>query len=260
MALGIGVDVARVKDDIDRMNTVFKFYLQAWVLLALVSAFFLGRIAFLWRPARGWLRRLGKAAWLAGLALLVLGSSAYVLLGSRARLADRFQVLPLSNDGMAFTEVATYDDQGQPFPLKWDAAAIRWLQENLQGSPVILEANTPYYRWGARVSVYTGLPTVLGWEWHQTQQRKDYSWALEERRNDVITIYTTPLPGEALELLRRYQVALVYVGPVERAYYSVSGLEKFDLMVGSSLELIYPQDPASNPEVRIYRVLPAPSP
>ncbi len=260
MALGIGVDVVRVKDDIDRMNTVFKFYLQAWVLLALVSAFFLGRIAFLWRPTRGWWRRLSKATWLAGLALLVLGSSAYVFLGSRARLADRFEVLPLSNDGMAFTEVATYGDQGQPFPLKWDAAAIRWLQENLQGSPVILEANTPYYRWGARVSVYTGLPTVLGWEWHQTQQRKDYGWALEERRNDVTTIYTTPLPGEALELLRRYQVSLVYVGPVERAYYSPGGLEKFERMVGSSVELIYPQDPASDPEVHIYRVIPSTPP
>ena len=255
VALGIGVDLVTVKPDIDRMNTVFKFYLQAWVLLALASAFFLGRIGFLWQPARG-LRRIGKGAWLAGLLLLVLGSSVYPILGTRARLADRFQVLPLSNDGTAFTASATYYDEGRPIPLAWDAQAIRWLQDNLSGSPVMLEAVTPTYRWGSRISVYTGLPTVLGWDWHQTQQRRDYSWAIEERKRDVHTMYASPSPEEALELLRQYNVAFVYVGPVERLYYPVWGLEKFAAMDGTSLELIYPQHPEVNPEVLIYRVLP----
>ena len=62
----IGVDIYRVEGDIDRMNTVFKFYLQVWVLLALASAYMLWR---LWHGRSGSLdslpngRRYGSAAW-----------------------------------------------------------------------------------------------------------------------------------------------------------------------------------------------------
>ena len=41
------------------------------------------------------------------------------------------------------------------------------MEENIQGTPVVLEAQTPEYRWGSRVAIYTGFPTVVGWSWHQ---------------------------------------------------------------------------------------------
>ena len=50
-----------------------------------------------------------------------------------------------------------------PIELRWDAEAIRWLQDNARGTPVVLEAHGDQYRWNGRISVYTGLPTVLGW-------------------------------------------------------------------------------------------------
>ena len=131
--------------------------------------------------------------------------------------------------------------------LSADYHAIRWLQDNVQGSPVVLEGLTPNYRWGGRVSVYTGLPTIVGWQWHQEQQRWGYGWAVAGRARDVDRIYATPDPAEALDLMRKYGVEYVYVGRLERLYYPAHGLAKFDEAM--ALEQVYRTD-----QVRIYRL------
>jgi uncharacterized membrane protein len=133
--------------------------------------------------------------------------------------------------------------------LASDLRAIEWLWDNVPGSPVIAEGNAPLYSWGSRVSIYTGLPTIIGWDWHQTQQRFGFRHMIEERLRDVRTLFTDANPQRALEILRRYNVRYVYVGELERVYYPEAGLRKFDEMVGRDLELVYDQD-----RVRIYRV------
>ena len=82
-------------------------------------------------------------------------------------------------------------DQDREIPLKWDLEAIHWLQDNVEGTPTLLEATIPYFRWGARVSIHTGLPTVLGWDSHEWLQRWEYRPMIEQRRADVQTIYET---------------------------------------------------------------------
>ena len=250
LSLAIGLDIFRVEGDVDRMNSVFKFYLQIWVMLALASAYLLWRIAgngpTAWRGLS-----LGKKVWVGALAVLVLSASVYPVLGTQDRLRDRFndRVLPLTLDGMTYMREGVYGDEHGEIELKPDYEGIRWLQDNVAGSPVILEGVTPVYRWGGRISVYTGLPSVVGWQWHQEQQRWGYRWAIAERAADVKKIYSTGDVEEALSLMRRYGVEYVYVGQLEGLYYPSAGLQKFANLMHDHLDTVY-----QNGQVTIYRV------
>ena len=162
-------------------------------------------------------------------------------------------VMHMTLDGMAYMQAATYDDPNGEISLSWDAQGIAWLQENIDGSPVILEGLTPMYRWGSRVSIYTGLPTVIGWDWHQRQQRCGIGpcESVDIRLAEVEQMYSTPNLAKTAELLERYEVDYIYVGEVERLYYPASGLEKFDRMVeDGTLWLDY-----ENQRVKVYRVV-----
>jgi uncharacterized membrane protein len=174
----------------------------------------------------------------------------YTVLGTRVRLADRFNDTPLTLSGTAYMERATHFERGEPLALRWDLEAITWLQDNVQGSPVVLEAHNEQYRWGPRMANYTGLPTVLGWPWHQIQQRTPYRSAIADRARDIAEIYNTRDRVYAEELLRRYEVEYVVVGELERVYYDAAGLEKFDYWVGQgAAKLAY-----QNPAVSVYQI------
>jgi YYY domain-containing protein len=336
IALGIFVEFFALQGDIGRMNTVFKLYLQVWVLWAPVSA-----AALVWAlvslraevrrpapavaagPAPDLGRRpvledlpvnvgtgdgdgvdwpttgpsgppgddedhdarapgpepraggdgsagaappasgsgLGTWRWLwsAVAGALLLAVLAFPLGGTPARLADRFNPLPPTLDGMAYLPYATIRDDsrevqtlhpgGVTLQGEADYAAIRWLLTNVQGSPVVLEASIPEYRWGARVAKYTGLPAVLGWRWHEAQQRGTYAPTVDQRLRDVQTMFDDPSPARALPLLQKYRVRYVYVGDLERAYYGADGLAKFDQLT-DVFRPVYQQD-----GVTIYEVV-----
>ncbi len=272
------VEIVVLKGDISRVNTVFKFYFQVWVLWAIASATVLPQLAgwlasvprWVRVPARTrkggsrtpevqpqvktWaLRSVGrwKPIWWGAFALLWAGCLLYPFTATPVRMSDRFPESKATTlDGSAFMRTSTYTDQVESFALDWDRQAAAWLRQNVRGIPVIVEANTPIYRWGSRVSIYTGLPTLIGWDWHQKQQRSVLSGdTIDQRIADVRTIYTSTDVAETLRLLHQYGVQYIYVGPLERLYYPGNGLDKFKQQQGRLWNAVYEND-----EVRIYRV------
>jgi YYY domain-containing protein len=231
LTLTLFVEVVVLRGDIGRMNTVFKFYLQAWTLSALCAAAALGWLLDAvrrWSP--GW-----RGAWTAVLALLVFGAGLYPLLASAAKIKDRMAPeAPHTLDGMAYMPYASYSDEWGTMELSQDYQAIRWLQEKVSGSPVIVEANLrALYRWGSRMSIYTGLPGVVGWEWHQQQQRGVFNSALVSQRiAEVDNFYQTTDWNEAVDFLHKYDVQYIIVGQQERGHYPGPGLEKFEAAEG----------------------------
>jgi len=209
------------------MNTIFKFYFQAWVLMAVAGAFavyWLGR-------RRGALSLVFRAAfWL----LFALGM-VYPLLGNASR-AGNFQPEP-TLDGTAYLA------QSQPD----DYAAIAWLNDNVSGGPVILEqpgGSYASYVYEGRVSALTGLPTLLGWPGHESQWRGSYE-VQAERAPVIETIYKTLDPAAARAILEEYGVTYVYVGPLERSAYDPRALNKFDRF----MDVVY-----ENEGVTIYKM------
>jgi YYY domain-containing protein len=217
LLLTFSVEFVFLKDVFNtRMNTVFKFYYQAWVLLGISSAFAIYYIGP-WTRGR---RKLPATLWVAGFVPLVVASLIYPVLGTNSKAAG-FKVSP-TLDGMAYLELGEKDD----------LAAIRWLRANVQGAPVILEATGGSYTYYGRVSVHTGLPTLLGWGGHELQWRGNYDEP--GRREPVIeTLYTSPDLESTRALLDEYDIKYVYVGQLEKSTYNVSRpvLEKFETLM-----------------------------
>jgi YYY domain-containing protein len=237
-ALTLVVEIVVLKGDISRMNTTFKFYLQVWVLLGLGAAVALGWLADRLQNWKGW----GGIVWKSALWVLIAASFLYVPLATRGKMLDRWTTAqPPGLNGTDYMFYAEYNDTGFPFALRWDHDAITWLQDNVQGTPVIVEAgsgllNVPLYHWGSRISINSGLPTIIGWDWHQRQQRSIMPGAVIDRRlQDVAALYQTTDINLAQEILERYGVKYIVVGDTERTYYSPEGVRKFDEMAAEGL-------------------------
>ena len=263
-ALIAAVDIVAVQDYLVRMNTIFRVYLQAWIVLGISAAFLLWAMAApsgtLRMPGIG---RVYRVSFFSLLAVLILGVSIYPVLGTRARLADRFDTtIPLTLDGTAYMQDSSYTDVwGGTIELQPELDALLWLRENVEGIPVVAEAglphdenNTPYFRIQSRAAMYAGLPVIIGWPWHQTQQRGIgiADSEINRRQAEVSLIYTHGLPEGIDSILDKYDVGYVLVGQTERLYYDPDGVAALE--ANPRLHLVY-EDTGEHDPVRIYKVV-----
>jgi YYY domain-containing protein len=236
MLITIMVELVAVRGDIGRMNTIFKFYLQAWLLLAVSSgAAFVWVIQeiHLWRPAWRTFFQVGASVFLAG-------AFAFTLSATVDKISDRMaDNVPFTLDSITYMKYSQYADFGVTMDLVQDYKAIRWMQDNVQGSPVIVEANCPEYRWCTRFTIYTGLPGVVGWNWHQRQQRTLMPELVEARVSEVNAFYTTTDLEAALAFLKKYDVKYIILGQLENAEYKGAGLDKFEARNGQLWNAVY---------------------
>lgn len=262
LLLTLMVEIIVLVGDIGRMNTVFKFYLQVWTFFSLIAAAALG---WLWLALPTW-----KPSWRSffqfSMLVLLSGAALYPLMAGMAKIKDRMApAAPHTLDSMAYMEYATYGERWGEMDLSQDYDAIQWLLYNVQGSPVIVEANLrDLYRWGSRMSVYTGLPGVTGWEWHQQQQRNvlPANW-VSERIAEIDEFYLTTDDAVAQRFLEKYNVAYIILGQQERGLYTLfaeqrgqyGGLDKFSALDGILWRTVYQEG-----ETIIYEVIDQASP
>jgi YYY domain-containing protein len=231
-----GTDIVYIRDVFEglsaRLNTIFKFYYQTWLIWGTLAGY-----ALWWLAARRpqtadeqpthhasrithHASRLTWAGLFGGLFVVLLaGALVYPWLTAGRSLREKPSI------GLAGTTPREETPGG--------AAAIDWLRANTSGSAVILEAVGGAYNtegFGG-VSAASGLATVLGWPGHEDQWRGGDPTARAQigpRQEDVKTIYATPSADEARALLKKYKVDYVYVGQLERNTFPPESLAKFD--------------------------------
>jgi uncharacterized membrane protein len=248
LGLTLMVELITISGDIGRMNTVFKFYLQAWTFFAISAMYFLADLV---SRSIGEKRLIEHSGWNIWLGLFGFSVLLYPLMASMDKIQDRMSDLtPITLDGMDYMKYSSYSENEVLMDLSQDYYAIRWMQENVSGTPVIAEANVPEYRWGNRFSIYTGLPSVVGWNWHQRQQRaiNPGDWIFK-RVEEITEFYSTTDIEAAKDFLDRYQVEFIILGQLEKAVYPSEGLAKFEEFSGKLWDVVY-----ETADTRIYQV------
>lgn len=192
--------------DYKRANTMFKLTYQAFILFGIMMGYVIPKFVLLSKKA---------VQCVCGLltGYLLLGTVGYLSTSIESWFGDitdrsRFQSL----DSAAFVQRESPSD----------AEAIDWINENIKGRPVMLEANGASYTYYQRVSVLTGLPTVIGWETHEWLWKDSYD-LVKMREEDVKAIYTSKDLEQVKNLLGFYQVEYVYVGGQEHIKYAEEG-------------------------------------
>lgn len=223
-----------------RMNTVFKLYYQAWILLSIGAVY---AVATIWRALRRARPALG-IAWAVVAALLAAATMAYPIQGIASQGAS--QGGGSGFDGLAYLRGPAADGP------EYDA--ILWIRNNLPADAVIAEAGgadappslsncTEYWVCSLtqaynKVSALTARSTIVGWpNSHESLWRGGFvdpsAYALlQQRKTDVRSLYTITDLAQAQALIRQYGVGYIYVGPVERATYPAAGIAKFDRFLG----------------------------
>ena len=200
-----------------------------------------------------------------GCVALVALSLVYPAVATLPRLDQRFPGHPGPGtlDALDWMQYGTIvSGNGEVISFDGDLAAIRWFQENVDGTPVIAEASIgPYRGNGSRFSIALGLPTVLGWDRHEQQQR--YYPEIAQRDADVRELYNSADILRKQQIIDMYGIEYIIVGDVERKsawpanpaqrYASTEGLAALEQMVGSSLEVVFDQDGTT-----VYRVMQSP--
>jgi YYY domain-containing protein len=220
----VGVEFVYIQDGFNsRLNTIFKLYYQAWLLLSIAGGFALYELTRLVRMPQieaGW-----RYAWGGAAAVLLVAAFVYPLIATWNRtdgcVGHPARFLEAPPEGRSCAEVFAARSLDGLAALKRNRPseynAIRWLSE-LDGQPVIAEALGDDYTEGGRVSAATGLPTPLQWPGHQLQWRGT-SEPQTGRPEDLEALYTSTDAAQVRSIVQKYGIAYVVVGSIEREKY-----------------------------------------
>jgi len=184
-----------------RINTIFKFYYQAWLYWSIAAAYI---SIYLLTNLRGIWQRLFELILIINLFLALI----YPVLSLSSK-TNGFNPNKWTLDGTAYMQSSSYDEM----------QAIEWLKAAPHGviAEAVPETGGSYTQY-ARVSTISGKPAVLGWVGHENQWRGK-SDALGTRQEDLYRLYCSRDWEIAQEILNKYNIRYIFIGQLERSTY-----------------------------------------
>ncbi|MBN4064220.1 hypothetical protein JYU04_00625 [Dehalococcoides mccartyi] len=200
----------------NRMNTVFKFYYQAWIVLSVVG----GYGSYVWwkhhSTFSGLQKLLSRTA--IGIVAVIAISSVYFPIAAAVAKTTSSGLGPDLNS-LSFMEPRDSDE----------LQVITDIRELADKDDVLVEAVGGSYTEFARISGASGVPTVIGWVFHETQWHGTNE-QFSDREGDVRTLYTTNDAQELRRLIDKYELTMVVIGPRERSTYGNIDMAIFDTL------------------------------
>jgi YYY domain-containing protein len=223
-----------------RANTVFKLGYHAWILLSFASA---SLLAAAWRHVKAILSkgaRIGAYAFFTALtAIFAVVIFAYPAVAFRQMYAFDW---PWS---AGFGRATLDGSKAIADNSATDYATIQWLNANVNGRAVVVEAAGGSYSYNGRIAAFSGMENPINWETHEWTHRFHYPPGVKNWRDaldkqvetgygdigakvaDVRRMYETSDVGELRQLLAKYGVKYIYIGDFERTTYPGLDVSKF---------------------------------
>lgn len=187
-----------------RANTMFKLTYQSFIMFGMCMGYIICRFVR-YRESKAQ-RNYGIIA-----AFLLFATLCYFFKASDSWFGDYKNLNTYKGiDASAFVK----DESIQ------DYYALQWLNENAEDDAIVAEEPGLSYTYLNRVSVITGLSTVIGWETHEWLWRSESGGGkpsiIPERQADMATLYTSTDLATVVDIIEKYGINYIYVGEGER--------------------------------------------
>ncbi len=181
---------------VDRMNTIFKFYFEIWILLGLGATLTINQIQVKNRESR-----------FKTLACFLILTSGFLTSITTVRAWWSNPIV--KNQKITFNGLHFLASQ------PGEALTLAWL-DKLKGQPTIAEAAGPSYAEFSRFSAFTGLPAVIGWQYHVFQHGHSLR-EIAKRRQDIKLLYQQT--SHIRKIIERYDIEYGIIGEREKKCY-----------------------------------------
>jgi uncharacterized membrane protein len=187
-----------------RSNTMFKLGYQAFMLCSVLSGYVIMTFVTRWRSGMPRLFR--------GIVIALFIPQIFLV-----------AIYPYFSIRSYFNGLTTYHGlygwQWAADEFQDDYAAMLWLNDQpRQPGETIVEADGDSYTEFDKYSVFTGLPTIVGWSVHEWLWRGSYD-VVAPRKEEVRQIYEGDDADLTRATLAKYHVRYIIVGTSERTKY-----------------------------------------
>ena len=160
----------------------------------------------------------------------ILGYSSMAVLVAVLALCLVYPFNSTSQRAKNFAEPFTLDGNSwMSKEHKGDLELVRYINENISGQPVIIEAAKDPYQYWSRISANTGLQAVIGWANHENLWRRDEASRKEiQRRLAAVTAIYDNDEATVKNILSEFKVKYVVVGDLEKSTYKNGNFDKFE--------------------------------